>query len=168
MTPSKLPDSLLAFRSSTALLTFTTRPIPLYADYRPMWRVPLLALMLRLCCQRGQSSLKRLHILNWAVRTQTGGKQLLALLDGSRQPGDVIVRVEPTLNFVVDLALGENVVSAPRGDRVQLTPSGIRLADDIIRDECLLNEKSVLRQVDRRLTEALVNQIVQVGARQRA
>ena len=165
-TSHTMPPALAAIARSSATLSFTSRPIPLHAEYRPIWRVPLLALMLKICCRGAVASPKRLHILNWAVRTPSAGRELLAVIHGQRRPGDVIVRLEPTLNLVIDLARGEGVVEFPQGDRVQLTSTGVRLADEIVKDvESLRRERELLQRVGKGLSEKLVDHIIQVGAR---
>ncbi|AHG92110.1 hypothetical protein J421_4643 (plasmid) [Gemmatirosa kalamazoonensis] len=169
-TPTPTPNYLLAaLRKSASVVSFTARPIPLHADYRPIWRVPLLAITIRLCCHASRTSLTRLHILNWAVRTPSARRELLALLDGKKRPQDVIVRTEPTLNFVVDLALGEKVVSFPRGDRVALTERGIALADEVIQTEdCFEVEKAFFAALGKQLTEEWVGELVKVSFQDRS
>jgi hypothetical protein len=48
---------------------FTRKPMPIAAELRPDWKMAALLLILQLSSHGGKSSLKRLHILNWAIRS---------------------------------------------------------------------------------------------------
>jgi hypothetical protein len=145
-------------------VTFTARPSPLIADLRLSWRLPLLLITLHVCCLQGQSSHKRLHLLNWAVRTPSGRRQLLAALNGERRPQDVLMRTDPVVSQVIDYARGEGLVTFPRGDRVKLTKKGAELAAAILaHDDCMEDEKRYLRVLGRQVTEAWVTFVMSVG-----
>lgn len=144
-----------------AEFSFEVRNIPLLASLRPTRRLALLVLSLRYCCYADRSSFKRLHILNWALRTDEARKNLLALLGGNLDPDEVFVRFEPSFGRVIDLGLGINLLHAPRGDRVQLTSRGREVADSIKEmDECLVEEKRYLEELGSSLTENKVNSIL--------
>ena len=48
---------------------FKRRPIAIAPDFRKDWKIAILLLILEICSRGGKSSLKRLHVINWAVRT---------------------------------------------------------------------------------------------------
>src|SRR5688500_18987968 len=127
MTQLTLNGGLSLLREADLRVSFERRPFPLVADLRLTWRLPLLALCLQICCRGGRSSLARLHLLNWAVRTPKSRTLLLQALDGHRRPHDMPVRLEPSLIRVIDFAAGEGLVDFPKGDRVQLATKGYGL-----------------------------------------
>jgi hypothetical protein len=157
-------DAATALMTLTARVSFMRRPSPVVGDLRLTWRLPLLLLTLHLCCRNGQSSHKRLHLLNWAVRSPGGQRQLLSAIEGRRRPQDVIARTDPVLSQVIDYALGEGLLEFPRGDRVKLTTTGRELANSVLEEEaCLEAEKAFLGRLGRDVTEDWVDRIMSVG-----
>ena len=131
------------------------------------WRLSLLVLTLSLCCRRGQSSHKRLHLLNWAVRTPGARRQLLAALDGAQRPQDVLARTDPVLNQVIDYAAGEGLVAFPRGDRVRLTGAGENLVTSVLEvEDCFASEREFLAALSYRVTEEWVKRVMSIGVSQ--
>ncbi len=48
---------------------FKRKPMPIAAELRPDWKMATLLLILDVSSYAGKSSLKRLHLLNWAIRS---------------------------------------------------------------------------------------------------
>lgn len=139
---------------------FRERPEAIPGDLRPLWRIGLVLLMLHLSSRGGKSSFGRLHVLNWAIRSEDGRRALLGILNGNLFPGTVVVRIEPSLNRAVDYAHGERLVERVQGNRIQLTNHGNAEAKGILEHEELYrNERSFLYDVSKRVTESLVKEL---------
>lgn len=139
---------------------FNGRPESIPGDLRPLWRIGVLLLMLYMASWGKKSSFGRLHVLNWALRSDEGRDALLGILEGRLNPGTVVVRIEPSLNRAVDFAHGEGLLKKVGGDRVQLTSTGEAEAKRILdQDELFARERRYLEQVGKRLTEALVTDL---------
>jgi len=139
---------------------FNERPECIPGDLRPLWRIGLLLLMLYMASRGKKSSFGRLHVLNWALRSDEGRVALLGILEGRRLPGTVVVRIEPSLNRAVDFALGELLLRKVGGDRVELTSAGEAEAKRILeQDELFVSEREYLGKVHKRLTERLVSDL---------
>lgn len=142
---------------------FQTRPTSLPADLRPTWRLAVLALILEKCCKGGRASLRKLHVLNWAIRIKESRDAFLKLLGGAGDPDTAIVRFEPALNRAIDLARGERLVLRESGDRVQLTPLGVLFINEIEKsDDCLVEERNFLRRVGK-IGENRINNFLRMG-----
>lgn len=145
----------------SAKFTFKRRPISLPGDLRPDWRIAVLVLTLRKCSHGGQSTLRRLHVLNWAIRSATSREAFIRRLDGQNLPDEVLVRYDPALNRAIDLARGLGLVDRVTGNRVKITQPGIRLADDIdATPNILAEERTFLSNLRGRATEAIVDKLV--------
>jgi hypothetical protein len=48
---------------------FKRKPMPIAAELRPDWKIATLLLILEVSSHAGKSSLMRLHVLNWAIRS---------------------------------------------------------------------------------------------------
>lgn len=153
-----IDEDLLAALNTA--FVFRSRPISLPADLRPTWRIGLLVLMLSKCCRQQKSSLTRLHVLNWAVRSEPNMESLLALLANELTPDSLIVRFEPAFNRAIDFAIGEGLIQRVDGARIELTTAGKSFAKEIVEKADLYsNEKRLLDLVRLRASEGLVDQI---------
>lgn len=142
------------------LLFFRERPEAIPGDLRPLWRIGLVLLMLHLASRGKKSGFGRLHVLNWALRSEEGRDALLGILNGELFPGTAVVRIEPSLNRAVDFAHGEGLVRRVQGDRIELTAKGEAEAKRILEEEDLfVSERSYLTAVGKRLTERLVSEL---------
>lgn len=139
---------------------FNERPESIPGDLRPMWRIGLLLLMLYMASRGSKSSFGRLHVLNWALRSDEGRDALLGILEGRLFPGTVVVRIEPSLNRAVDFAHGEGLLKKVGGDRIELTSPGEAEAKRMLeQDELFTSEREYLEQVGKKLTEKLVAEL---------
>jgi len=139
---------------------FRDRSESIPGDLRPLWRISMLLLMLYIASRGKKSSFGRLHVLNWALRSDEGRDALLGVIDGHLLPGMVVVRIEPSLNRAVDFALGEGLVKKVGGDRIELTSTGEAEVKRILKQEELFNsEREYLEQIGKKLTEKLVSEL---------
>jgi len=140
---------------------FAARPIAIPPDLRPLWRLTILVLFLQRCCRQGKSSLKKLHVLNWAIRHPASRQTLLDVLEGRARPDRAIVRFDPAFNRALDLAKGEKLVEQVSGDRFQLTAKGQLVAEEAMKDEeCMTSEKWFMSQIASQVTEAKINKLL--------
>ena len=139
---------------------FQKRPIAIPGDLRPGWRIGLLVLLLHMCCRGGRTSLTRLHVLSWGIRTAESKSALRAAVIGKLPPDSLLVRFEPSLNRAVDFALGEGLIRREGGSRIELTDQGKRLAEELEKEASVFTlEKQFLLEIRQKVTEALINAI---------
>lgn len=139
---------------------FRRRPVAVPGDLRPTWRIGLLTLLLNQCCRQQRSSLTRLHVLNWAVRSDANLEDLTALIEGRLPPDALIVRFDPAFNRAIDFAIGEGLVKRVDGSRIELTVQGKTFAEEIIKDSTIYaTEKKLAGVVKLKASEALVDEI---------
>lgn len=144
----------------TVPFTFQRRPTSIPADLRPGWRIGVVLLLLRKCCRNNRTSFGRLHVLNWGIRSKATRLALTRTANGNSPLDALIVRVEPSLNRAVDFAIGEGLVERLSKSRLQLTATGIVLADEIDRQEDLFaTEKQFVAAIGKNITESLVSDI---------
>jgi hypothetical protein len=136
--------------------TFISRPRDLPGDLRPNWRVPLLVLMLDICCRGGRSSLYKLHLLNWMIRKDDQREVLLSNLSEDPDYSQILIQVEPSFIRAIQFAVAEKLVERLDKSRVKITERGKQFAHDIATSNSLISEKSFLKDVGLRLTEAWV------------
>lgn len=134
---------------------FRDRPASAPSDLRPVWRVPVLPLLITHC--RGeQATHEQLHVLNWAVRSSGTTESLAAYLDGRLPPERAIVRHDPALDRAAGLARGLGLI-AWKGRYWVMTPEGRELLEAVREDDKLLaREKELLAVLPKPLTQTAV------------
>lgn len=137
---------------------FRRQPVAIPGDLRPGWRIGLLVLLLNNCCRSGRTSLARLHVLSWGIRTKENRRALQAAIEGALSPDSLVVRVEPFLNRAVDFAIGEGLVRRSGGNKIELAPNGRELAEELGKIEtAYVVEKKFIAAIHQGVTEKLVN-----------
>src|SRR5271157_5660788 len=91
-------------------LRFKRRPMAIAAELRPDWKIGSLLLILHLSSWGGKSSLRRLHILNWALRSPKTRAEFEEVREHQQALFSFQFRFEPALGRAVSLAVGEKLV----------------------------------------------------------
>ena len=142
---------------------FVERPRPIDAEERVLWRLPQLLLILYY--SRGKrSTLNRLELLMWAIRSQKAITVLMGALAGTRNPRAVLVRQDKSVEHLIALALGEGLLHRNSTLRFQLSTSGIRMVEEILAVlDVFVAEREVVQQLARRVTEGWASSVVLIG-----
>ena len=152
-TPIDIPELRVPF-------VFRKRPVSLPADLRPAWRIGLIVLLLKKCCRQGRTSLTRLHVLSWGFVSPEGRSQLVAAAEGTLSPDSLVIRFEPFLLQAVDYGIGEGLIRRHGGGTIELTESGLRLAEELEQDHsAFVTEKAVMATLRTRVSEDLVKRM---------
>jgi hypothetical protein len=135
-------------------IRFRKRPNSVAPDFRPGWKVSLLLLILELASRGKKSSLTRLHVLNWAVRSARHQEDLVATLKSDAPLFSFNVRFEPAFSRAVDLAAAAGFVSWVGGNRIELTETGSAIARSLKKSaEVFQPEVMFLEGVGKSITE---------------
>lgn len=165
--PEALPAPVLE-----SVFVFRKRPVAVDPDLRPLRRVSMLLLLVDNC--RGAiANLEQLHVLDWAIRTESSRRSLIEFLMGQRSPESSIVRFDPSLDRAVCLGVGAGVLSVTtRGTssgsipdyRIELTIEG-KAALTELDNEIFAVERSFLTALPRKLTQTDVRELFTWGLR---
>lgn len=140
---------------------FKRRPMSIAAELRPDWKMATLLLILHLSSIGGRSSLKRLHILNWAVRSAKHRKEFEQVRDHLSPLFGFQFRFEPALARAIDLSVGDGLLEWVGGDRLKITRKGIRWIEQIEKDESLLqDERTFLKRIGKTITEPMASEMI--------
>lgn len=154
------------FGDLDSLLIFRSRPEAIPGDFRPLWRIFIILLILHLSSRGGKSTIGKLHLLNWAIRTKDNRETFRKVISGDISPETIVVRVEPSLNRAVNLAHGEGLVEIVKGNRIRITSRGQRAIDKLLAVEDLFTyEKSFLEDLGKSaLTEQVIDNLLSNGS----
>lgn len=137
---------------------FRRRPVAIPGDLRPGWRIGLLVLLLNNCCRSGRTSLARLHVLSWGIRTKENRRALQAAIEGTLTSDSLLVRFDPFLNGAVDFAIGEALVRRSGGSKIELLPKGRELAVELEKIEtAYVVERQFIAVINQGVTETMVS-----------
>src|SRR5947209_17455507 len=103
---------------------FTRRPMAIAAELRPDWKMGAMLLILHLSSRGGKSSLRRLHILNWAIRSPRNQVEFEQVREHQQPLFRFQFRFEPALGRAIDLAVGEGLVEWVGGARIRIAAKG--------------------------------------------
>lgn len=144
---------------------FRSQPESIPGDFRPLWRMCVVLLFLRLASNGNKATFSKIHVLNWAIRTRENRESLLKVIHRNMRPDLLIVRIEPSLNRAIEYAHGEGLVEYKTGNKVQLTARGINICDQLIeRSDLLVEEKDFLATLGKnKLTESMIGTLFGEG-----
>jgi len=132
-------------------LSFTKRPIPLPAEYRPMYKISMIVIILKYCCRGKTSNLLKLHLFSWALASEKNMKELRNYVTSNFKTDFSIWGIEPALNRALQLAVAENICEIVKGKNYKLTEKGDKFFELIQADHELFDtEKSFLSFIGKR------------------
>ena len=142
---------------------FTRRPMAIAAELRPDWKIGAVLLILHLSSHGGKSSLRRLHILNWALRSSKNRAEFEQVREHQQPLFSFQFRFEPALGRAINLAVGEKLIEWVGGDRLQITAKGKRWVTEILKDEDVMQEeRDFLKRIGKSITEPVATEMITV------
>lgn len=142
---------------------FTRRPMAIAAELRPDWKMAALLLILHLSSRGGKSSLRRLHILNWALRSAKNRAEFEQVREHKQPLFSFQFRFEPALGRAINLAVAEHLVEWAGENRLQITARGKRWLVDITKDESVMyQEREFLKRIGKDVTETFATELMNV------
>lgn len=126
-------------------LSFLKRPIPIPAEYRPMYKIATVVLILKLCCRGERANLLKLHLFSWALSSEKNMDQLKTYITSNFQTDMSVWGIEPALNRGLQLAVADGICEIIDGKSYKLTAKGLKFYDMLKEDKELFNiEKEFL------------------------
>lgn len=139
---------------------FSKRPISISAEYRPLFKVAQIVLVLKHASIKEQASILKLHLFSWAMRSQRSMRRLTLFIESDReQTKPKVWTLAPSVNRAVDFALSEQLVEKHHG-LIRLTEKGRAFGRAIEADETLLEEeRAFLADIGKKVSEAEVQRL---------
>ncbi len=141
-------------------ISFSKKPIPLPADYRPLYKIAQIVLILKLVCRSNSSKLLKLHLFSWALKSEKNRAELRDFINSNFTNDFSVWGIEPTLNRALHISVAEEICSYSNGNYT-LTEKGNELYELIANDvEILSFEKTYLSQIGKnKITDSRLNKI---------
>jgi hypothetical protein len=140
-----------------AKLKFIRRPFPVLPEHRPLYKIAQILFMLQF--SRGKkSSLLRLHLFNWALKSA----QRMQALRAVAETGVFSLSTwgfDPALAIALRYAVAERLIEQV-SNGYQLTDQGSSFIQDALKDsEIFAQERLDMPTVCKRITEAMVEKV---------
>lgn len=146
-------------------ISFKKKPIPIPAEYRPMYQIAIIVLILYNCCRSNTSSLLKLHLLSWSVFSLKNMAYLSFFLRSNYAGQKPTWKIDPALNRALILSIADGFCEITSNKKYKLTPKGIGFANILNSDNELLSvEKDFFKKIGKQgLTEDLVIKLSQTN-----
>ena len=141
-------------------LTFSKKPISVPVDYRPAYKIALICLILRFSCIGDKSSLLKLHLISWSLKSRENKKQLLKFIQNNKSKEISVWGIEPALNRALQLAVADSFFSY-KSSSYKLEKKGAQLLKKIIDSgDIFLEEIEFLKNIGKKsLTEKSIQEL---------
>lgn len=136
-------------------LTFSPKPQPLPASLRPIYRIALIALVLKTNCQNKTASLLKLQFFNWLLKSSS----LQELIEDRLTHQSVftleLIHLDPMVNLALRYAFADSLISVTNNSKYKLTEKGNQFTDRILQDEqsVLAEKREFLLRIGKRVSE---------------
>ncbi len=121
-------------------ITFSKKPISIPPEYRPSYTIGLIVLILKICCQSSKSSLLKLHLINWALKSTENKDSLKKFILSNYTESSKTWGIEPSLNRALNYSVHEGICSIKDG-KYQLKEKGEAFYTKIIENTEFLDEE---------------------------
>lgn len=138
-------------------LKFSRRPSPVLPEHRPVYKIAQVLLVLNYS-RAGRSSLLRIHLFNWALKSQ----QRMQTLRNAGKEGALLLPTwgfDPALAVALRYALAEKLIfQSPNG--YQLSEKGNKFITDALKDQDVFSQERMdLAIVGKQITEKMVERV---------
>ena len=140
-------------------LSFVKRPYPIPADYRPMYKIGIITMILKMCCRAETTGLLKLHLLSWAISNDKNRDELRKHITSNYDSGFSVWGIEPALNRALQYAIADGICEMIAGKNYRLTIKGNELFKRINADkELFVEEKDFLKFVGKnKITDSRID-----------
>ncbi|MCY8918567.1 hypothetical protein MOE20_19500 [Bacillus atrophaeus] len=140
---------------------FKRRRVPISPELRPAYRISRIILILNYSCHNKKSSLLKLQLFNWGLQNENRYEVLLKLREKNKFP---IIRFDPFLNKALCYGVAANLFDYNRNTgKFSLTTFGEEMAEKVIQEDVLNNEKEILKKINKKLSDDYIKKLFQRG-----
>lgn len=139
-------------------LRFVRRPSPVLVEHRPLYKITQLLLVLQMASRGGKSTLPRLHLFNWALKSTD---RIQKLVDAAKVK---VLHVtawgfDPALAIAIRFAVAESLIEST-STGYQLTDKGGAFIAEVLKDaNSFAPERKLLMQIGKDITEGMVEKV---------
>ncbi len=147
------------FRAIDTLI-FSPRPLPLPASLRPIYRIALIAIVLKINCRGNAASMLKLQFFNWMLKSPSIQKKIEGRLAEQTVFELELIHLDPMVNLALKYAFADRLIAVTSRSKYMLTQRGSKFAESILEDEqsVLAEERKLLMRIGQRVSEVMLKQ----------
>ena len=130
--------------------------MPIFAEYRPLFKISQILLILFLNSRGGKSSLIRMQLFNWSLKDPLRVK-VLTIAANSGVLNLNVWGMDPSLNSAIQFGMAEGLIER-NSNGISITEAGRKYVGAILKDEEFKGIYSVLIDIGKSITEKMVTQ----------
>jgi hypothetical protein len=147
-----LPDNIEKIR-------MVQRPIAVPYNYRIMYKLAQIALIMSFCCGNKGCSMQKMQMISFGLSSKIELDKLLAFINGKLQYP--IIRYDPSINRAILYALAEKLIFKQTNGLFRLTTKGKQFTQEVNQDnQIFIIEKISLREIGTKLTEDKIKGVI--------
>lgn len=136
-------------------ITFKRKPMPIYAGFRPLFKICQILLILDLASRGKCSSLIRLHLFVWILKDEQRKEMLLNIVKEKLEI-PIVWGIEPSVNFALQFAIAEGFI-IKSGVSYKLSPIGMHFLKNSNAYDLFSDETIFLKKIGSKITEKMVD-----------
>jgi len=138
---------------------FRRRPIAQTIDYRPIWKIGQLLLIVRDGSSKSGCSLLKLHLFSWVFQGYKNRIKLRKWISSDFNTEMSIWTLSPHVNRAIAFAIGEKLLKEEKGKYI-LTIKGINYLSKIDTiEDAYVNERKVLNRYGKIISDAKIDKL---------
>jgi hypothetical protein len=139
-------------------LRFVRRPSPVLVEHRPLYKITQLLLVLHMSSRGGKSTLPRLHLFNWALKSTDRIRKLVDAAK-AKELSMTAWGFDPALAIAIRFAVAENLLHTS-STGYQLTDKSRAFITEVLKDtDAFASERKLLTQIGKDITEGMVEKV---------
>ena len=139
-------------------INFNRRPMPIYAEHRPLYKVAQILIALEVSSRGAKSSLLRLQLLNWAIKEEFRRLVIIKAAETGKLTIDVW-GIDPALNAAIQFALAEKLITK-KVSHIIATTKGRDFVKEIIKGNEMEEEICFFQSIGKKISETMVSDVV--------
>lgn len=139
-------------------MKFERRPSPVIAEHRPLYKIGQLLLIFLMASTQQKSTLPRLQLFNWALKSSA---RKIQLIEDTKNKKLTVTAwgFDPTLAVALRIAIAEGLINE-NSTGYELADGGMNFIEEIMRDDnSFAPEREFLSAVGKKITEKMVEEI---------
>ena len=141
-------------------LKFTQRPIPIPVDYRPLYKISIIILVLKLCCRDNASTLLKLHLFSWILKSDSNMNVMRNYIVSNYKKEIEFWNIEPALNRALQFAVADGLCEMTSTKKYKLKEKGESFYNSIIESESFTKEIGFLKFVGKnKITDSRIDEM---------
>jgi hypothetical protein len=138
---------------------FKRRPIAQTIDYRPIWKIGQLLLIIRDGSSTAGCSLLKLHLFSWVFQSHKNKTKLVKWIISDFESEMSVWTLSPHVNTAIAFAIGEKLLKEEKG-KYTLTIKGSKYLSNIDSiEEAYLNEKKILNRHGKIVSDSKIDKL---------